>query len=50
MSTAGTLIEIGEKTVRVTVELAALELILIETGDINGVEKELVPTNVGRYQ
>ena len=36
MSIVGTLTDTGEKIVRLTVELAALELILIETGGING--------------
>ena len=50
MSIAGTLTDTGEKIVRLTVELAALELTLIEIGDINGEDWELVPTPVGRYQ
>ena len=36
MSIAGTLTDTGEKIVQLTVELAVLELILIETGDTNG--------------
>ena len=50
MSIAGTLTDTGEKIVRLTVELAALELTLIEIGDINGEEKELVFTHVCKCQ
>ena len=50
MNTAGTLTDTGEKIAPLTVELVALELILIETGDINGEEKELVFTPVCKCQ